>query len=56
MSAVEGGIKRACHPKRATAFDLVLRCTNLSNDLEQEYFADEITVDLTTDLSRIWQT
>jgi TolB-like protein len=31
----------------------VLPFTNLSNDPEQEYFADGITEDLTTDLSRI---
>ncbi len=32
---------------------VVLPFANLSNDLEQEYFADGITDDLTTDLSRI---
>jgi TolB-like protein len=32
---------------------VVLPFANLSNDLEQEYFADAITDDLTTDLSRI---
>ena len=32
---------------------VVLPFTNLSNDPEQEYFADAITDDLTTDLSRI---
>jgi adenylate cyclase len=32
---------------------MVLPFTNLSNDPEQEYFADGITDDLTTDLSRI---
>ena len=32
---------------------IVLPFTNLSNDPEQEYFADGITNDLTTDLSRI---
>jgi TolB-like protein len=32
---------------------VVLPFMNLSNDLEQEYFADGITDDLTTDLSRI---
>jgi adenylate cyclase len=32
---------------------VVLPFTNLSPDLEQEYFADAITGDLTTDLSRI---
>jgi len=31
----------------------VLPFANLSNDSEQEYFADGITDDLTTDLSRI---
>jgi adenylate cyclase len=32
---------------------VVLPFANLSNDPEQEYFADAITEDLTTDLSRI---
>ena len=32
---------------------VVLPLTNLNNDPEQEYFADAITEDLTTDLSRI---
>ena len=32
---------------------VVLPFTNLSDDLEQQYFADGITEDLTTDLSRI---
>src|SRR6266542_407648 len=32
---------------------VVLPFTNLSNDPEQEYFADAVTDDLTTDLSRI---
>ena len=32
---------------------VILPFTNLSNDPEQEYFADSITEDLTTDLSRI---
>ena len=32
---------------------VVLPFANLSNDQEQEYFADGITDDLTTDLSRI---
>lgn len=43
-------------PKRAGAprlFIVVMPFTNLSNDPEQEYFADGITEDLTTDLSRI---
>jgi adenylate cyclase len=33
---------------------VVLPFTNLSDDKEQQYFADGITEDLTTDLSRIW--
>ena len=32
---------------------VVLPFANLSNDLDQQYFADGITEDLTTDLSRI---
>ena len=32
---------------------VVLPFANLSNDLEQQYFADGLTEDLTTDLSRI---
>ena len=32
---------------------VVLPFTNLSNDPDQEYFADAVTDDLTTDLSRI---
>jgi adenylate cyclase len=43
-------------PQRAVAPRLsivVLPFTNLSSDPEQEYFADGITEDLTTDLSRI---
>src|SRR5207245_8427389 len=32
---------------------VVLPFTNLSDDREQEYFADGVTDDLTTDLSRI---
>jgi TolB-like protein/class 3 adenylate cyclase/Flp pilus assembly protein TadD len=32
---------------------VVLPFTNISNDVEQQYFADGITEDLTTDLSRI---
>jgi len=32
---------------------VVLPFANLSNDPEQQYFADGITEDLTTDLSRI---
>jgi TolB-like protein len=33
---------------------VVLPFANLGNDPEQQYFADGITEDLTTDLSRIW--
>jgi adenylate cyclase len=33
---------------------VVLPFANLSNDPDQQYFADGITEDLTTDLSRIW--
>jgi len=33
---------------------VVLPFTNLSNDPERQYFADAMTEDLTTDLSRIW--
>jgi TolB-like protein len=54
----------ACHRKHATPVCpepepeprlsiVVLPFVNLSNDPEQEYFADGITDDLTTDLSRI---
>jgi TolB-like protein len=32
---------------------VVLPFTNLSNEPDQQYFADGITEDLTTDLSRI---
>jgi TolB-like protein/DNA-binding winged helix-turn-helix (wHTH) protein len=32
---------------------VVLPCTNLSDDREQQYFADGITEDVTTDLSRL---
>ena len=47
---------RASIPQPALAPRLsivVLPFTNLSNDPEQQYFADGITEDLTTDLSRI---
>jgi len=33
---------------------VVLPLANLSNDPEQQYFADGITEDVTTDLSRLW--
>jgi adenylate cyclase len=42
-------------PKPAQRLSIVvLPFTNLSNDPEQEYFVDAMTDDLTTDLSRIW--
>jgi adenylate cyclase len=37
----------------ASPINRVLPFTNLSNDREQQYFADGITDDLTTDLSRV---
>jgi adenylate cyclase len=44
----------ASHPVVAPRLSIVvLPFTNLSNDTEQQYFADGITEDLTTDLSRI---
>jgi adenylate cyclase len=47
-------INPASRPYSAPRLSLVvLPFTNLSNDPEQEYFADGITEDLTTDLSRI---
>ncbi len=50
-----GGVNLRARPRR-TAPPLsivVLPFANLSNDPEQEYFADGITDDLTTDLSRL---
>jgi adenylate cyclase len=44
------GIKAAAAPRLSI---VVLPFSNLSNDPDQEYFADGITDDLTTDLSRI---
>jgi adenylate cyclase len=43
-----GARKVRGRPERGTS-----EFANLSNDPEQEYFADGITDDLTTDLSRI---
>ena len=40
---------------RATLVDRGAALTNMSDDREQQYFADGITEDLTTDLSRIQQ-
>ena len=49
--------RRVEQPRRSAAAPrlsiVVLPFTNLSNDPEQQYFADGITEDLTTDLSRI---
>jgi adenylate cyclase len=46
--------RRAGPPRDVPRLSIVvLPFTNLSNDPEQEYFADGITDDLTTDLSRI---
>src|SRR6516164_748293 len=39
--------------RRAAPIDRRLAFTNLSDDREQQYFADGITEDLTTDLSRL---
>jgi hypothetical protein len=58
-----GSIKSATTPPTAATIStplvaprlsiVVLPFTNLSNDADQQYFADGITEDLTTDLSRI---
>ena len=51
---VPTGAGTAVAPVAAPSLSIVvLPFTNLSNDPEQEYFADGITEDLTTDLSRI---
>src|SRR6202011_1249201 len=48
------GLPAAANLKPAPRLSIVvLPFTNLSNDPEQEYFADAVTDDLTTDLSRI---
>ena len=45
---------RSSNPNTAPRLSIVvLPFANLSNDPEQQYFADGITEDLTTDLSRI---
>ena len=52
----EVGVNAAAFPQRDTRPRLsivVLPFTSLSNDPEQQYFADGITEDVTTDLSRI---
>jgi adenylate cyclase len=52
--AVTGGQARPASPATAPRLSIVvLPFANRSNDPEQEYFADGITYDLTTDLSRI---
>src|SRR5262249_50057690 len=54
--ATTGASSTTLNPPPATAPRLsivVLPFTNLSDDREQQYFADGITEDLTTDLSRI---
>ena len=51
MSTTEGGEPSTAVTPRLSI--VVLPFANLSNDPEQEYFADGITDDLTTDLSRI---
>ena len=48
IAAIPGGARQ---PPRLSI--VVLPFTNLSNDPDQDYFADGITDDLTTDLSRI---
>jgi adenylate cyclase len=46
---------QSANPSTASSLSIVvLPFVNLSNDSEQEYFADGITEDLTTDLSRIF--
>ena len=50
----EGSAPSATHPFSAPRLSMVvLPFANLSNDPEQEYFADGITEDLTTDLAHI---
>ncbi|HYM74124.1 MAG TPA: tetratricopeptide repeat protein, partial [Stellaceae bacterium] len=50
MAPVAGGSQRAGVPRLSI---VVLPFENLSHDPDQDYFADGITEDLTTDLSRI---
>jgi len=51
---VTAEVSKALAPASAPRLSIVvLPFQNLSNDPDQEYFADEITGDLTTDLSRI---
>ena len=47
------GVGEPVTPATSRLSIIVLPFANLSNDPEQEYFADGITDDLTTDLSRI---
>jgi hypothetical protein len=54
LPAAGPGARLISHPTVAPRLSiLVLPFANLSNDPEQQYFADGITDDLTTDLSRI---
>jgi len=54
LAAVTGGTDDLLIPPKTPSLSIVvLPFTNLSNDPEQDYFAEAITEDLTTDLSRI---
>jgi adenylate cyclase len=54
LAAVTSGTDDLLIPPKTPALSIVvLPFTNLSNDPEQDYFAEAITEDLTTDLSRI---
>jgi TolB-like protein len=52
-SSGESSTNPSRHPPAQRAAIVVLPFTNLSDDREQQYFADGITEDLTTDLSRL---
>ena len=61
LAGVAGGTWLKVRPRDETAKAprlsvVVLPFKNLSGDREHDYFADGITDDLTTDLSRIWPT
>jgi TolB-like protein/class 3 adenylate cyclase/Tfp pilus assembly protein PilF len=51
--AESAGVTRAQHALAPRLSIVVLPFANLSNDPQQEYFADGITEDLTTDIARI---
>src|SRR5215472_5562631 len=53
MNAAVAGRSQTDAPSAPRLSIIVLPFTNLSDDREQQYFADGITEDLTTDLSRI---